>query len=688
MIRHLLIVTLSFISFFIQAQLSVRIREDFSSNKLGWYEDDKVKVTGGHYELNAPEKGWMAYFVVNADPVKDFSIEASFVQVSGEVDNGFGFIWGFDKESKLNNFVISTNGYVKVYSSDELRPDAKEWTETKLVKPLNQVNRLKIIQLKGAMKFYLNGQEVASLKALPWFGKAIGFVAHTQMKLLIDDFVFSHQDKINLPQNLAKGLVKENLGDKINTRYDEVTPKITVDGKMILFARKSSPDNLGGVKDQSDIWMSSSPDGLSWKLASNLKNPVNTSSVNNIISIGQDNNSILVALANDFQLFQRSKEGWQNAGVLGIFYENENEFFEASQSADGKAILFTAENIGNLYYKKQGGEKDIYVIQKDQKGKWGKPVNLGSTLNTAGDETSPFLAADNRTLYFATDGRPGYGGQDMFMSKRIGDGWTNWSEPVNLGPGLNTFSFDAYYTVPASGEYAYMVSSTGGLGLTDIIRIKLSNEIKPDPVVLVYGKVLNAKTSQPVEADIFFENLGTGKEAGEAISNPKTGEYRIALPFGATYGFRAVAKNFLSVNENLELNQMEKNYKEMEKNLYLAPIEIGQAVQLQNVFFIQGKAELKPESFPELDRLVTLLLNNSTIEIELSGHTDNRGDISGNYDLSDNRVKAVMSYLVSKGIDKKRMTGRGYGGTRPMVPNDTDEHREMNRRVDFKIVKK
>ena len=688
MIRHSLIITGIFISFFIHAQLSVRIKEDFSSNRLGWYEDDKVKVANGRYELTAPEKGWMAYFFVNADPIKDFSLEASFTQIGGEVDNGFGFIWGFDKNSELNNFVISTNGYVKVYSSDETRTDAKEWKETKLVKPLNQVNRLKIEQMKGFMKFYLNGQEVASIKALPWFGKAFGFVAHTQMKLQIDDFIFSHQDKINVPQNFAKGLVKENLGEKINTRYDEVTPKITVDGKMILFTRKSSPDNLGGIKDQSDIWMSISTDGFSWKAASNLRGPINTTSVNNIISIGQDNNSILVALANDFQLFHRSKEGWQDAGLLGVYYENENEFFEACQSADGKAILFTAENKGNLYYKKQESEKDVYVILKDQKGKWGKPVNLGNTLNTNGDETSPFLAADNRTLYFATNGRPGYGGQDMFMSKRIGEGWIKWSEPINLGPNLNTFSFDAYYTVPASGEYAYMVSSTGGLGLTDIIRVKLFNEIKPDPVVLVYGKVLNATTSQPVEADIFFENLSTGKEAGEAISNPKTGEYRIALPFGATYGFRAVAKNFLSVNENLELNQIDKNYKEIEKNLYLAPIEIGQAVQLQNVFFIQGKSELKPESFPELDRLVVLLKNNLTIEIEVSGHTDNRGDISANYDLSDNRVKSVMAYLVSKGIDKKRMNGRGYGGTKPMVPNDTDEHRQMNRRVDFKIVKK
>ncbi|PZR35325.1 MAG: flagellar motor protein MotB [Azospira oryzae] len=688
MIRHALVIIGIFISVFPQAQVSVRIKEDFSSNKLGWYEDDKVKVTGGHYVLTTPANGWFAPFVIKADPLKDFIFQASFTQIDGEVDNGFGLVWGSDKESKLNSFLISTNGYVKIYSSDEFRLEAKDWNETTLVKPLTQTNKLRIEQTKGVMKFSLNGEEVATMKALPWFGKTVGFIAYTQMKLYVDDFVFAHQDKINLPPTLAKGLVKENLGDKINSRYDEVTPKIAVDGKMILFTRKSSPDNVGGEKDLSDIWMSTSTDGVNWKQAVNLQKPVNSAAVNNIVSISQDNNSILVAQSNDFQVFQRTKDGWRDAGLLGVYYETENEFFEACQSADGKAILFTAENKQNLYYRKQESEKDIYVVLKDQKGAWSTPINLGNTLNTPGDETSPFLAADGRTLYFATNGRPGYGGQDMFMSKRMGDGWTKWSDPVNLGPELNTFSFDAYYTVPASGEYAYMVSSTGGKGLTDIIRVKLSKEIKPDPVVLVYGKVLNAKTNQPIEADIFFENLLTTKEAGEARSNPKTGEYRIALPFGATYGFRAVAKAFLSVNESMELNQSDKNYQEIEKNLYLAPIEIGQAVQLQNVFFIQGKAELKPSSFPELDRLVTLLKANATIEIEVHGHTDNRGDISANYDLSDKRAKAVIAYLISKGIDKNRLNGKGFGGTRPVVANDTDEHREMNRRVDFRIVKR
>lgn len=671
----------------LSAQLSVTLNEDFSSNKMGWYEGDGVKIKNGYYEIDAPEGGWQLYINPHINTEKDFSVEATFTQQEGNVDNGFGFIWGFDKKDKLNNFVITTNGYVKVYSDEESRTEAKEWIQTKLVKPLNQGNRLKIEQLKGKIKFYLNGQEVGSMSALPWFGKTIGFVCYTKMKFHVDDFVFSQQERILLPENLKTGLVKENLGTQINSPFHEVTPKIAVDGKVLFFGRKFNPKNLGGEKDGTDIWWSTMKDGH-WGPAQNVGRPVNSEDVDNIVAVGQDNNSLLVALAHDFKTYERTSTGWRDAGDLGIYYEDENEFFEACQSADGKAILFTAENKQNLYYKKNGSEKDIYVSLKDQSGRWAAPFNLGPKLNSAGDETSPFLAADGRTLYFATNGRPGYGDQDIFMTKRIGDGWTNWTTPVNLGPEINTLSFDAYYTVPASGEYAYLVSSANGYGLADLVRIKLPHEIKPEAVVLIYGKVLNAKTNEPIEADIRFENLAIGKEAGEAISNPKTGEYRIALPYGADYGFRAVANGFLSVNENIDLVQTDKSYKEIQEDLMLTPIEVGQAVQLQNVFFIQGKPELKPESYPELDRLADILKDNVNMEIELSGHTDNRGDKSANYDLSDDRVKTVMAYLVSKGINKSRMKGQGYGGSRPIVPNDTDEHREMNRRVDFKIVKK
>ncbi|MFN3841445.1 MAG: OmpA family protein [Cyclobacteriaceae bacterium] len=674
------------------SQHKILIQEDFSSNHRGWYtysgNGNSILVKDGVYAFDTPDGGWISYFFPAIFYDKDFSAEAKFTQLNGNDNNGFGFIWGYDAASKqLNNFVVSLNGYAKVWASDETRTDAKDWKKTDGINGMGKPNLLRMEQRSGQLTFYVNGKEVFRMKALPWYGKGFGFVTYTKMKMAVDDFVLAGHTRINLPDKLTAGLVKENLGSEVNTPYNEVTPNITVDGKMIFFTRKNSPDNLGGVNDASDVWYSTSPDGSSWSKSKNMQQPVNSEKVNNITAVGQDNNTVLLATGNDFELFERTVGGWRSKGTLGVYYENEHRYFEATQSADGKAILFAAKNRKSLFYKDNAEEKDIFVTLKNAQGKWSEPINLGASINTNGNEASPFLAADGKTLYFASDGHPGYGDMDIFMSKRLDDSWTRWSTPVNLGPEINSFGFDAYYTLPASGDYAYLCTNAGGYGESDIVRIKLPEVIRPDPVVLVVGKVLNAKTKKPVEAGIVFENLATRKETGEAVSNPATGDYRVALPYGVNYGLHAKAKGYLSVNENLELVDV-RTYTEVQKDLYLVPIEIGEAIQLNNVFFEQGRPLLKPESYPELDRLVQILNDNPAMEIELSGHTDNVGNPNALLTLSQQRVTTVKNYLVKNGIHSSRITGKGYGAAQPLVKNDTEEHRRMNRRVEFKITKK
>jgi outer membrane protein OmpA-like peptidoglycan-associated protein len=383
----------------------------------------------------------------------------------------------------------------------------------------------------------------------------------------------------------------------------------------------------------------------------------------------------------------RSAEGWSHLEDIGIKFNNESAYLEGCLSADGKAIIFTAKLESNINYRPDVDERDIYVCVKKLNGTWSVPIHTGKILNTPGDEYSPFLSADGKTLFFATDGRPGYGDVDIFMSKRLSDGWNKWSEPVNLGLGINTAVFDAYFTIPASGEYAYMVSNIKSYGHNDIIRLKIPKSLRPDPVVLVSGKVLNAKTGKPLKAKIRFEDLRQHSEVGEARSDPATGDYNIILQAGKNYGFHAASQGFLSLNENLELLTLGQ-YTELTKNLYLIPIEVGESIQLKNVFFVVSKAQLKPESYPELDRLVEIMKENSTMEIELEGHTDSRGNPNDNLLLSQQRVVAVKAYLVSKGISSKRITGKGYGGARPVADSDTEENRQLNRRVEFKITKK
>lgn len=674
------------------SQPAILVKEEFTNNNNSWWtgkgENYVMKIEQGKYILTTLQKDNGRYVTISPyiDSKKDFSIEATFIQKSGSANNGFGLLWG-ESGGKYHDFVITTNGYYKILSP-ETGEGLNQWIEYKKVKPLGQPNVLKVEQKKGRLFYSINADVVAETGSLPIYGNRIGFITYTDMVLEVDNFIFRHDIKINLPPDLASGLTKENLGPEVNSVYDDLGPHITSDGKMILFGREHAPENMGGKDDGEDIWVTTSEDGVKWSRSKNMGSPINDQEANNLAAISTDNNMLLFCRLDGFQIRKRTKEGWTAPEYLNVRFKNESKNMEANLTPDGKALLFTAKLAQNLFYDESSerNEKDIYVTTQNENGEWSSPINLGSKINSGGDEISPFLAADGRTLYFATDGRPGYGNYDIFMSKRTGASWTQWSEPVNLGPEINTTGFDAYYTISAAADYAYMVSDRNSMGASDLVRIKLPQAIKPDPVVLLKGRTLNAKTKEPISADIFFEDLALRKEVGEAISDPNTGSYRIALTNGKNYGIRAQAKGYLSVNENLELVSLTE-YQELNKDLLLVPIEVGGTILLNNVFFVQGKALLKPESYPELDRLVQIMMENPAIRIELEGHTDNVGNKAALLKLSEERVQAVKNYLEGKGIKKDRITGKGYGGSRPLAPNDTNENRQRNRRVEFKITK-
>ncbi len=327
------------------------------------------------------------------------------------------------------------------------------------------------------------------------------------------------------------------------------------------------------------------------------------------------------------------------------------------------------------------GSSDLYVSFLEKDGSWSEPKNLGQKINTTGSECCAFLAADDATLYYSTNGLNGFGSNDVYLARRLDDTWQNWSEPLNLGPPVNSDGWDAYYTIPAKGDYAYFVS--GG----DIFRVRATPEQAPKPVILMYGNVYNQKTKEFIpDASVRYEYLKDGKEAGVARTNPQNGEYKIVLPYGHAYCFRAEAKGFISVNDNFDANNL-KEYTEIKRDLYLVPIEVWQVVRINNIFFDFAKSTLKPESYPELNRVVEFLNDNPSVNIELSGHTDAIGADADNLKLSSDRAKSVMDYFVSKNISASRMSSKGYGESLPVASNDTEEGRALNRRVEFKILK-
>jgi outer membrane protein OmpA-like peptidoglycan-associated protein len=681
------------------SQSVVTLREDFNDNKNEWSarEDEtrKLLISDGYYYIDnmKPDVSRLYWIEHMMDASKDYSVEASITQTDGTDDDAFGILWCSDDPDNMVGFLISTNGQAYVYGyEEEEKRVLMPWKEVDGINEMNEVNVLKVVKTERSVKFYVNGEEIFESPQAMVFGYNVGFVTSNYVKLKIDYLEIKQAKKpeIHVAKDIKSGIVRENLGSRVNSRWSEISPTITPDGKTLYFG-KFSTDNIGGDSTKEDCWFATKQADGSWSRAMNFGRPINNSGNNNIVGVLPDNNTVL-CLNNytadgevdggGFSFAYRTSDGWtipQN--IKFAQYDNASGHVECTLGPSSDVLVMTIQR------DTTAGLRDMYVSFKGEDGTWSEPMHTGFTLNSPGDETSPSLAADGRTLYFSTNGRPGYGSNDVYVSRRLDDSWRNWSEPENLGKEINTTNWDAYFAVPASGEYAYLVSNESGEGKSDIFRVKLSGAAKPDPVFLVSGHVYNAKTKEPISANIKYEVLPEGKLAGRATSAPKSGDYKISLPGGKVYGFRAEKEGFYPTSENLDATKLGE-YTEMTKDLYLSPIEVGEVVRLNNVFFDFAKATLREESYPELNRIVKFMNDNGSMEIALGGHTDNVGSDAANLKLSEDRIQSVKSYLVAQGIDGDRMSAKGYGKSKPIASNDTEDGKQQNRRVEFTIVKK
>ncbi len=477
-----------------------------------------------------------------------------------------------------------------------------------------------------------------------------------------------------------------NLGTNINSRDDEYLPGLTVDGNTLIFTRRfpANENTIHHSPQEEDFYVSHFVNGA-WTLAERMSEPVNSHDNEGAQCISQDGRIMFFTAcgrrdgAGRCDLFMCTRKGnkWSKPRNLGPVINTPSWESQPSFSIDGKTLYFVSDRPGGY------GGMDIYkAVFAD--GKWRKPENLGPEINTEGNEISPFIHYNDHTLYFASDGHVGMGGLDLFVSEKDTNG--KWGKPRNLGYPINTIGDESGLIVTADGKTAiYSSDALGGIGKQDLYTFQLPEESQASQVTYQHGIVYDKETEERLGATVEVIDIATGNEVASTSSDATDGSFTVSLPSNATYALHVNAKGYLFYSENFDLRY---GVGETPPTLMvpLSPIQIGEEITLRNIFFETAKYELLPTSRAELAKLIDLMKKNPSIHIMLGGHTDNVGGADYNMELSENRAKAVAEYLKGHGISAGRISYKGYGATKPVAENSTEEGRALNRRTTLEII--
>ncbi|MFM7857891.1 MAG: OmpA family protein [Flammeovirgaceae bacterium] len=485
----------------------------------------------------------------------------------------------------------------------------------------------------------------------------------------------------------------------INSPYDEQNPVISLEGKELYFTIANHPENIGGIKDPGDIWVSVFANGH-WQAPIHGGRVINNENYNAVLGFTNVGEMYLCGhyspgkevTTQGIAVVQKQGSNWTIPENITIpYFLNRSDHASGFVNRRGDVFIFSAESYGTV-----GGE-DIYVSFKKD-GRWSEPLNLGRDINTPFQEWTPYMSDDNRTLYFSSNGLRGAGSFDVFVSQRLNDDWKHWSMPMPLGREVNTESRELYFRTFRDVGYALFTSThdSNRYGVIKVlndsvfstkpprdtlsIAVEKINQSNVSTAFTVFGKVINSKNKQGIPATITFI-----ADSSFTIMAKPNGQYRVMPPTRTAYSVRVECSGFVNVIERLDLKSIQ--FTSLELNFSLQPIEVGTVVNLKNILFSAGTTLLLEESYPELNTVVDFMKRNPRVEIQLEGHTDNRGDAKKNLMLSQQRVEKIKNYLVANGISARRVKGKGFGDTRPIATNDTEEARKLNRRVEFLILK-
>jgi outer membrane protein OmpA-like peptidoglycan-associated protein/tetratricopeptide (TPR) repeat protein len=509
----------------------------------------------------------------------------------------------------------------------------------------------------------LDGLSGRSLKAAQYRKKTFEFAVSAVQKNKNASYVFA----------------PKNLGDSINSSFSEYYPSVTVTDDALVFTRRT-----GNARE--DFMLSAIPHKDSFNKAAPLDGDINLEPRKGAITVSQDGDWLFFAAdiagagIGGFDIYKSvyTPTGWSIEENLGDSINT--DFWESSPaiSPDKRVLYFSSNRPGGY------GGADLYVSYLKPNGRWTEAANMGPSINTAGDELAPFIHADNQTLYFTSDGLPGYGGSDLFVLKKLSNG--KWGAPENMGYPINTIENEGSLAVAADGYTAYYASdredSRGGL---DIYSFTLPSHARPFKTIYVKGVVTDLISKKGLPANLELTDNATGTIINK-VQTDELGHYFITLPEGKDYTFTVNRKGYLFYSSAYALSSAAPDSTYI-KNIALEPIKLASNFVFTQVLFESSSYALLPASLPELNKLVLILEENPSMHIQISGHTDNIGKDADNLTLSTNRAKAIVQYLSSKGIATERLSYKGFGSTEPIATNETAAGRALNRRTSFTITK-
>ncbi|WP_423149254.1 OmpA family protein [Rubrolithibacter danxiaensis] len=471
-----------------------------------------------------------------------------------------------------------------------------------------------------------------------------------------------------------------NLGQQINSKEQEYLPVVTADEETIIFTRQAN---------RNEDFYKSTRSNNNWTNVRYLSRNINTDTYNEGAQcISPDGMYLFFTGCNrpdgmgrcDIYVCRREGKDWSKPFNIGAPVNTPGWESQPSLSADGRTLYFVSTRPGGI------GGYDLWKTELQTDGGWQIPQNLGPEINTPYDEQSPFIHPDDQTLYFSSNGWPGMGNKDLFLSRKDANG--KFQKPKNLGYPINTFKEESSLIISSNGSTAFFASDKeGGFGGLDIYSFPLPEKLRPKPVTYVKGIVFDKSTQEVLDAKIQIISLANNKVIFDDSSDFETGEFLATMPLGKTFALNVAKEGYLFYSENFSLTNSTTSTKPFHIKVPLDKIEVGGKVVLRNIFFDTNKFSLLPESKTELQQLLGFLNANPRITIEIGGHTDNVGDDKSNQLLSENRAKTVYNFLVNNKINPSRLTYKGYGEAAPIADNSSEEGRQNNRRTEFRIIK-